>query len=98
MPPLAEGVFSRGFGPVWRDGRIAEEDSMPIYASYVIPNDEATRRRVRGLADDCGVELLSIDQETTTRPCTEAVSALSREGLDKLSAYLHAEPEDVREE
>ena len=53
---------------------------------------------MRGLADDCGVELLSIDQETTTRPCTVAVSALSREGLDKLSAYLHAEPEAVREE
>ena len=63
-----------------------------------VTSSRTTRRRVRGLADDCGVELLSIDQETTTRPCTVAVSALSREGLDKLSAYLHAEPEDVREE
>ena len=71
---------------------------MPIYATYIIPNDEATRRRVRGLADDCGVEFLSIDQETTTRPCTVAVSAPSWEALDKLSAYLHAEPEDVRQE
>ena len=71
---------------------------MPLYATYIIPNGEATRRRVRGLADDCGVEFLSIDQETTTRPCTMAVSAPSREVLDKLSAYLHAEPEDVRQE
>jgi len=71
---------------------------MPLYATYVIPNDEATRRRVRGLADDCGVEFLSIDQETTTRPCTVAVGAPSREALDKLSAYLHAEPQDVRQE
>jgi hypothetical protein len=66
---------------------------MPIYATYIIPNDEATRRRVRGLADDCRVEVLSFDQETTTRPCTVTVSASSREALDKLSAYLHAVPD-----
>jgi hypothetical protein len=76
----------------------AEEDSMPLYATYIIPNDEATRRRVRGLAEECGVEFLSFDQETMTRPCTVAVSAASREALDRLSAYLHAEPENVRQE
>jgi hypothetical protein len=71
---------------------------MPIYATYIIPNDEATRQRVRGLADDCGIEVLSFDQETMTRPCTVTVSAPSREALDNLSADLDAEPEDVREE
>ena len=71
---------------------------MPIYATYIIPNDEATRQRVRGLADDCKVEVLSFDQETMTRPCTVTVRAPSREALDNLSADLDAEPEDVREE
>jgi hypothetical protein len=75
----------------------AEEDAMPLYATYIIPNDEATRR-VRGLADDCGVEVVSFDQETMTRPCTVTVRARSREALDTLSADLDAEPEDVREE
>jgi hypothetical protein len=71
---------------------------MPLYATYIIPNDEATWQRVRGLADDCGVEVLSFDQETMTRPGTVTVSAPSREALDNLSADLDAEPEDVREE
>jgi hypothetical protein len=44
------------------------------------------------------VEVLCFDQETTTRPCTVAVEAPSREALDNLSADLNAEPEDVREE
>jgi hypothetical protein len=83
---------------LWHDGRTAEEDPMPIYATYIIPNDEATRQRVRGLADDCGVEVVSFDQETMTRPCTVTVRAPSREALDTLSADLDAEPEDVREE
>ena len=83
---------------LWHDGRTVEEDSMPIYATYIIPNDKATRRRVRGLVDDCGVEFLSIDQETMTRPCTVTVRAPSREALDNLSAKLNAEPEDLREE
>jgi hypothetical protein len=70
---------------------------MPIYATYIIPNDEATRQRVRGPADDCGVEIVSFDQGTMTRPCTVTVKAPSREALDNLSAKLDAEPQDVRE-
>jgi len=53
---------------LWRDGWTAEEDSMPIYATYIIPNDEATWQRVRGLADDCGVEVLSFDRRPSPGP------------------------------